>query len=244
MLRSTARLALVPLLLAGASSAWAFSAGPPASRTSARALGAYPAESNCTSCHSGNAINNANGKIEILGLPTGYVPGNSYPLTVRLTYSLADTTGASNPRWGFELTAVTQTDGMGIGTIQTPPPGAAPLYPDSLLIKTASGGTFLTSNRQYLEQSSFAIRTDQPGPVEWPFTWVAPPGDAGRIFFFASGNAANGNGSTSGDFVFTSADSMDFQDPNAVPATTPALTVLLFATLVGAGIVIARRRAA
>lgn len=242
MHRNIARSCLGLLLLFAASPVAAFSTGPPVSRTAARALGIYPGETSCTSCHSGG-LNDPNGKIEIIGLPDRYIPGMTYPLHVRLMYSLADT-ATTNPKWGFELTAVTESDGLGAGTILLPPAGPGPTFPDSCLIKMATGGTFLSSNRQYLEQSVFSVRTDQPGPVEWPFSWVAPAGPAGRVFFFAAGNAANGNGNTSGDFIFTSVDSMNVLDPNAVPGTSPPVVVLLFAMLVGAGIVVARKRPA
>jgi FlgD Ig-like domain len=209
MRRHLVRLPVVLLLMfACATVVWAFSSGPLPSRTSARALGSYPAEANCTQCHSGNAINDPNGALHILGVPAAYAPGYTYPITVQLAYSLSDTTGASNPKWGFELTAVKLSDGTGAGTFQTPAPGdSASHYPDSLQIKTATSGSFLSSGRQYIEHTTFSTRTDQPSPVQWTMYWTAPASDVGQIDFFAAGNAANGDGSSSGDHIFTTAES-------------------------------------
>jgi hypothetical protein len=240
MNRLIVRLPLVLLMLLGAQAASAFSTGPPVSRTNALGLGIYPAEGNCTSCHSGNPLNDPNGKVELLGLPAHYAPGQSYPLSVRVSYSLADTTGTSNPLWGFELTAVKATDGTGAGTIIASSPGAGPAYPDSELIKTATSGTYATSGRQYLEHSVFSTRLDRPSPAVWNFTWVAPVTNPGRVYFFASGNAANGNAGTSGDHIFTSTDSTDVGP--AVPGSSPRSIIVLLVLLASAGIAIARRR--
>ena len=59
--------------------------------------------------------------------------------------------------------------------------------------------------------------TDSAGPVEWAFDWVAPDTAQGKIYFFATGNAANGNGSTAGDFIFSAVDSMDAAVPGGAP---------------------------
>ncbi len=243
MRRPILRLPAALLLLIGAHAASAFSTGPPVSRTNARGLGIYPAEGNCTACHSGNPLNDPNGKVEFLDVPAQYAPGQSYPIRLRLSYSLADTTGSSNPLWGFELTAVNATDGKGAGTILTPNPGPGPAYADSLQIKTATAGTYATSGRQYLEQTSFSTRLDKPSPVEWSFTWVAPSTPPGRVYFFASGNAANGNATTSGDHIFTGSDSTDVAQPGVPASSRWSAGALLVSLLACAGVAIARRRA-
>ena len=38
---------------------------------------------------------------------------------------------------------------------------------------------------------------------EWSFTWTAPATRDQEVIFYAAFVAANGNGSTSGDFVYT-----------------------------------------
>jgi hypothetical protein len=242
MRRLIARLPALLLVLVGVNAVWAFSSGPPVSRTSAFALGIYPAEGNCTSCHSGNPLNDPNGGLQILDIPSHYSPGQTYPLRVRLSYSLADTTGPSNPKWGFELTVVKASDGTGVGTIVAPPAGPGPSYPDSLLIKTATAGVFATSGRQYIEQSTFSTRTDLPSPAEWTFNWVAPSTATGRIYFFANGNAANGNAQTSGDHIFVAADSSDAPQPVPASSATSRRVLAVALVLVGAGFVIVRRR--
>ena len=245
MRRMFVRLPAALLLLVGANTVWAFSTGPPASRTGARALGIYPVETTCTSCHSGSALNDPNGVLQIIGVPFRADAGQSYPMKVRLNYLLSDTTGASNPLWGFELTAVNAADGKGIGTLVPSSPGAGPAYPDSLLIKLVTSGTFATANRQYLEQSVFSTRLDQPGPVEWDFTWVAPLTGGSKVLFYATGNAANGNNSSSGDHIFSTSDSTETLGPGVPATSTPtAVALALLIATAGAGALILRRKEA
>jgi flagellar hook capping protein FlgD len=214
------RCCVIAAMIMGVSLAWAFSAGPPANRTNAFPIGAFPVEPNCTQCHSGNALNDPNGLVEILDLPHIYAPGQTYSLRVRLNYVLADTVGTSNPKWGFELTAVRADSGLGAGTFVVPP--GAPLR---IIVPTT--GLFVSSKRQYIEQVSAGTFTDQLGPVEWGFDWVAPQTAQGRIYFFAAGNAANGDGSTSGDHIFTAIDTMEAAVPGDVPIASHGLDLRL-----------------
>ncbi len=50
--------------------------------------------------------------------------------------------------------------------------------------------------RNYLQHNSLSTTGS------WTFTWTAPTSNLGDVTFYASGNASNGNGNTSGDNVF------------------------------------------
>ena len=210
---------VIAALLTGVGLAWAFSSGPPDHRTNAFPIGVYTQEPNCTMCHSGNPLNNPNGLVEILDLPRIYAPGQTYSLRVRLSYALADTVGLSNPKWGFELTAVRADSGLRAGTLVVP--SGAPLQ-----IRAATS-TWASSGRQYIEHTSAGTFTDTPGPNEWSFNWVAPDTAQGRIYFFVAGNAANGDGSSNGDHIFTAIDTMEAAVPGGVPIASHALDLRL-----------------
>jgi len=214
------RCCVLAALIMGVGLAWAFSTGPPASRTGAPAIGAYPAETNCTACHSGQPLNDPNGRVEILDLPGIYAPGQTYSMRVRLSYALADTVGTSNPKWGFQLTAVRADSGLRAGTLVVPV--GAPLQ-----IKVPTAGTFLSSGRQYIEHTSAGTFTDSAGPVEWTFDWVAPSVAQGTILFFAAGNAANGDLGATGDHIFTAVGSMEAAVPGDVPIASHGLELRL-----------------
>jgi len=180
-----------------------FAEGPPASRTGAIAIGAKPAEGICTQCHhtvdaNGDPVDNFNtpgGGVQILDVPTTYVPGTTYPLRVHLA---SDSTAQfPDRRWGFELTAVRASDGEGAGSFVLPPG-------DTLKVKT---GFTDFSSRSYIEHTFVGTRVGLASPVEWAFEWQAPATDVGRIYFFCAGNAASGNLGDDGDFIYTTVDS-------------------------------------
>jgi hypothetical protein len=117
-------------------------------------------------------------------------------------------------RWGFQLQAVQASTGDSAGIwVLTP---NAP--PDSFRIIKGIG-TSVYKNRRYVDQAGYgtigAERAGSPthfgevGQVEWHVKWQAPPGDSGKIYFFAAGNSTNGDDlcSVSGDYVFTTVES-------------------------------------
>src|SRR5207237_2328863 len=69
----------------------AFSSGPPANRNGVG--GVF-----CTLCHRTYELNSGQGSVEVLGLPSAWVPGETYTLQV----IVSDPTAI---RWGFELSA-------------------------------------------------------------------------------------------------------------------------------------------
>ena len=205
MLRSILRASVVAGIVFGTADAFAFSTGPPLSRTGAPAIGGKPAEGLCTLCHNLNPANMPNGKVEILDLPTSYTPGQTYPLRVRLS-STANQEYADR-KWGFQMTAVYQANGLGAGTWSIP---SAP-ETDVLLRNTylsSSSNTFKT--RVYISHISPSSRKGWPSPCEWSFAWVAPPVDSGTVIFLVAGNAANGDSASAGtdDHIYTGRDTV------------------------------------
>jgi hypothetical protein len=190
--------------VSGATVAFALSTGPPLSRTGAPPTGGKPAEALCTVCHNMNAPNMPGGLVEILDLPDHYTPGQVYPLRVRLT----STANESYPdrKWGFEITAVYDANGLGAGTWIIPE-----TPPDSLRRATYSTGSASTfKTRVYITHTSPSTHKGWPSPSEWSLAWVAPPVDSGAVLFFVAGNAANGDSASLGtdDHIYTGRDTV------------------------------------
>ena len=205
MLRFIARASVVAGMVFGAAIAFAFSTGPPLSRTGAPAIGGKPAEALCTVCHNLNSPNMPNGMVEILDLPYAYTPGQTYPLRVRLS-STANQVYLDR-KWGFQLTAIYQGNGLGAGTWDLP---TAP-ETDALLRNTyTSGSTNTFKTRVYISHISPSSRKGWPSPSEWTFAWVAPPVDSGTVIFAVAGNAANGDSASLGtdDHIYTGRDTV------------------------------------
>jgi hypothetical protein len=155
--------------------------GPDASYTGA------PGESNCTSCHSDFAINSGTGGITISGLPANYRPNQQIPITVRVSQSDA-------VKYGFQFTMIDSL-GRRAGDIAIP-------NADPPLIQTLEG-LVAGNQRRYVEHTAEGTTPTQFGSLSWTFTYTAPPARVGKISFFAAGNAADSNGNTSGDRIYT-----------------------------------------
>jgi hypothetical protein len=182
------------LSLLTTSLALAYSTGPPDGFA-----GEPPQSLSCTACHGSNV---GDGSLALLGVPAGgYNPGATYTLTVRL----AD---PGQSRWGFELVALTNA-----------------LNQAGAITVTDNVHTQLSDNPDldpdYLKHTSDGTYPATPGPTSWSFDWQAPiTGES--LTFYVAGNAANNNGSPSGDYIYL------LQVPVASttgiePATVPAV---------------------
>jgi hypothetical protein len=156
----------------------AFSFGPPPGYT--RAPGEEPEA--CAECHLSPG-DPGSGQISISAPPL-YVPGQTYQITV--THTNPD---PSRRRWGFQLTALDPSDEK-----------AGELQSTSVLTQITTGGP--GGNRQYIEHTSSGTFIGQQGGASWTFNWTAPPTDVGVVTFYAAGNHANNNASSSGDYIY------------------------------------------
>lgn len=188
MRRHIVRALVAAALVCGTSIAFASRFGPQPRYTGAFAVGGKPVEGNCTTCHTGAPVNDPNGQLEILNVPPEYEPGRLYNFRMRLTYHWAELP-PTPPRWGFQLQAVSATTGDSAGVWVL---GGSP--PESLRITKITGASVFR-NRRYLEHTGKDIREGSPGPTQvWNVFWLAPETDIGKVYFFAAGNAGNGDG--------------------------------------------------
>lgn len=131
----------------------------------------------CTACHSGTPINQAD--LIASDIPvSGYVPGNTYTLTA--------TVSGSNNKFGFLVTSE-NASGIKSGTF----------------VATNTTNTKAINLSQYITHKS-AGTTGSGNSKTWTFDWTAPVSGTGSVTFYAAFNAANGNGSTSGDEIVLS----------------------------------------
>ena len=86
-------------------------------------------------------------------------------------------------RGGFQLSA-RYTDGMQAGYF-LPLPGVA--------VDTAAGIAYVRTS----------VDTPAPDSARWFFEWTVPDTAVGPIAFHAAANAANGDASAFGDFIYT-----------------------------------------
>lgn len=157
----------------------------------------------CRNCHSGNPLNNAGGGVALSGLPlSGYLPGNSYDLSLVINHINVD-----RRRWGFSILALNLAN-QSVGTFSTTNPNAG-------------------INGNELSHKGSVITASQSSYTYQGLTWKAPNDTSGNnrvIRFYYTGNAGDYNQSSSGDFIYTGILSLAAALP---PCTTNTWTGIL-----------------
>jgi hypothetical protein len=159
-----------------------------------------PGEATCavTGCHTGNALNDGMGAIRLDG-PTAYQPGIPTDMTVTV-----ERIGAS--RFGFSIT-LRDDQNRFVGAFEQS--DANTQFADAL-------ATTLTHDE--------AVSADNV--ASWTLRWHPPDTLVGPVTFYAAGNAANGNGRDTGDFIYTTHRTLARQTATeSTPGLSPLLTV-------------------
>jgi hypothetical protein len=163
----------------------AASSGPTPGHTGA------PGEANCTACHSDFSVNSGTGNVSITGLPANYLPNRQIPVTVTINQLNAVV-------FGFQLTAV-DSQGRRIGTYTLPAQTPQQLQ----VVNGQIGGR----ERSYVQHTNNGITPTQFDTKSWTFTFNTPPQRAGKITFYAAGNAANSDRDSTGDYIYSTSKS-------------------------------------
>ena len=174
-----------------------------------RTGGNFPGERSCVDfgCHNTNPLNSGTGALSLTvdGTPIDqyeYTPGETVSMLVRITHPTAS-------RWGFQMTARTSNGCAQAGAFM---PGEQEV---SIRSNTA---TFAPCGRETIEFPVHRFAKRGPNGVTYAVDWMAPAEDIGTVRFAVAGNAANGNGANTGDFIYSIQASVD---PAALPPPPP-----------------------
>ena len=194
------------LTLFGAGALQAYSGGPPP-----RFSGAPGDNSGaCTSCHSGAAPNAGKGSVKIV-LPgaASYLPG----VTQHIVVQVAD---PQQHRWGFELSARLKSDlSHGQAGDLKPTDSFTQVICDSGNPKPCAPDSAV----QFIQHTTAGTRLGTAGGVSFEFDWTPPPQrDAGNVVLYVAANAANGDGGTNGDHIYTTSVELTSNSPDVPPA--------------------------
>jgi hypothetical protein len=140
-------------------------------------------EESCHACHFHLEPNLSPGRVVIDGVPARFVAGEKYTVTVTLTRP-------DMKRAGFQLAARFKDNGDQAGTLGS---GAA---------EKSRVGVELSSGIQYANQKKDGSAIGASDVMRWTIEWTAPARSAPVVFHVAA-NAADGNGSVDGDYVYT-----------------------------------------
>jgi hypothetical protein len=140
-------------------------------------------EDSCHACHFHAEVNAPGGRVTIEGVPERFADGERYTLIVTLTR-----TGMK--RAGFQLAARFKDSGAQAGTLA---PGSGER---ERVAVERQGGV------QYAGHKQAGSSVGGADAARWTIEWTAPK-RGGPVMFHVSANAADGNDSADGDFVYT-----------------------------------------
>lgn len=193
---------------------------------SASSGGSLPGEQLCTRCHQG-AANSGSGSIELLvadSPATGYMyaPGETVAIVVRASDSAA-------ARIGFQATTR-----VGNGCTQ----GGTLIAGTSMRVRSAQGVGDCSGTAGELQWVTHS-RPQNGSTAEFRFDWTAPEADSGPVTFALAVLAANGDGSATGDQVYSLSATLEEQTtaPLGPPQISQEQGVVLgdFHTMTGRG---------
>jgi hypothetical protein len=138
-------------------------------------------EPNCSACHFDNPVNDERGEIRVSGFPETYQPGRTYTIVVEVRRP-------EMTRGGFQAAvrhAGGEQTGRQAGTVRSLDERVAVAQADSVryLHHTVAGS---------------AVSEDI---ARWHFEWTAPV-RAGEVVLHTAANAANGDNSEFGDYIY------------------------------------------
>lgn len=156
----------------------------------------------CAVCHATNALNSGSGSVSIQA-PGSFAPGETVQITVSVDNQTTPASEGSR-RQGFEAAVKDPATGEHVGTLQ---------------IVDAADTHFAQGNTSYVTHTSGGT-----AQTSWTFAWTAPAsGVPTAVRIYAAGNAADGNGSSSGDHIYTATADLVLssvttaEPPDAVP---------------------------
>jgi len=138
----------------------------------------------CTACHTTNALNSGPGSVRIVGLPSAWLPNETYRLQVIVSDPIAI-------RFGFELSATGVANRDQAGVLIPSTDGRT-----QILEATIDGKVI-----QFLEHTSLGSTIGSSNVFQFTYVTPADP-NFGSIRFNVAGNAANGDGTNRGDFIY------------------------------------------
>lgn len=136
-------------------------------------------EESCRSCHFDYDLNQAGGELSVNGIPDSFKSGQEY--TIQIIVEREDLNRA-----GFQMTSRFE-DSTQAGSFQ---------LPDNLTT------TPNIDNKITYVQHGVGKVDAEGGEKNWQVTWTAPEQTGKSVIFNIAGNAANGDASEFGDWIY------------------------------------------
>ena len=147
-----------------------------------------PGENNCTGCHTSFAVNSGPGTITITSpnlTNWEYVLGQTYQIDVTVSQ-------LSMPLFGFDFEALKTSDNKNGGVLA--------IIAGNLETQLKPVNVNGSSRTNVVHKHDGGLTNDTH---TFSFNWTAPATNVGNIMLYASGNAADDQGDSLGDYVYT-----------------------------------------
>jgi uncharacterized protein (TIGR03437 family) len=146
----------------------------------------------CTQCHTTSALNSGGGSVNVT-LQSGpvYIPG----VRQRVTVTVSD---IAQQRWGFELSARLSSD-----TSNGQAGKLVSVDNFTQVICEDAGPEPCLTGVSFIQHTAAGTRNGTKNGATFQFDWIPPAANAGPVTFYAAGNAANGDGTSGGDHIYT-----------------------------------------
>lgn len=136
-------------------------------------------EQSCHSCHFDYDLNQSEGELSVNGIPESFEAGKEYSIQLTLKRENLN-------RAGFQMTSRFE-DSTQAGSFQ---------LPDDLTITPN-----IDNEITYVQHGVGKVEAEG-GEKSWQVTWIAPDQTDKSVIFNIAGNAANGDASEFGDWIY------------------------------------------
>lgn len=143
-------------------------------------------EQSCHLCHVDNPVNASGGAVALEGVPTTFVAGKTYPITVTISRE-------GMRRGGFEIAAR-----FASGRQRGRQAGAWRLLDTRAQLIPGAVDKALT----FVQHNLTGSRAATPGANTWTVEWIAPAAASAPVQFNVAANASNNDDSPLGDFIY------------------------------------------
>lgn len=140
-------------------------------------------EQTCRSCHFDYDLNPDDGHLSVSGISGSISEGESIEIMIRIEREALG-------RAGFQLSA-RYADGKQAGNFNLG-------EDDRIMFSNA-----VPDSLEYIQHSNNGSKPLKANNTSWTVTWEAPESLAGPVIFNLAANAANGDQSEFGDFIYT-----------------------------------------
>lgn len=171
-----------------------------------------PGDGTCAACHLGTPVNGGGGnvKIDFATNPPTYVPGQNQTFTITITDSAARV-------YGIQVSARAMSDPANTGAGDFTPSQSSGLSVECVDGTQKLFNSCPSNNLQFVNQA--APLTNNVITLDW----TAPPANTGAVGIYIAANAANGDGRSSGDHIYTASYILQPQSGSGTGVSKPSV---------------------